>query len=134
MVEVLRIRTFKSRFWRGAYSPKTRTIYLNEKLTESEKVETLKHELAHHHFYTQTALGRFLRQFRYKRVLIPYALTLLNAWLFFPIAYLPLTIPIILEFLHECITNLKHGFSWLSFSFAFSMLWLTLWTFTIRTL
>lgn len=132
MVEQLQIKTFKSRLWKGEYEPETNTIYLNENLSETEKAKVLKHEYAHHLFYTRNPIGKTLRLFRDKRILIPYAIAVLTAWLSFPYAYLPLTIPIILKFLHEAITNLKHGFGKLSFTYAFTMLCLTLFMFTVR--
>ena len=117
MVENLKIRTFNSRFWRGRYTPGT--IWVREGLSKKEKIKTLKHELQHHKFYTNNAVGKILSRFLRRRFYCGYAVLLGLLWILFPSIYLLACVPLFLIDSHECLTSLQYPGK-LSFLLAFS--------------
>ena len=116
MVESLRIRTFKSRVWRGKYT--FGTIWIREGLSKKEKVEVLNHELQHHKFYTNNAIGKFLNHFLQRRFYYGYAVLLGLTWVLFPLIYLLACVPLFIIDFHECATSMRYP-SKLSFLLAF---------------
>lgn len=49
--QVVTVKPFKSKVWRGKYSPGV--LWVREGLSPEEHAQTLKHELRHHRFYVK---------------------------------------------------------------------------------
>jgi hypothetical protein len=114
--QLLEIRTFKSRIWKGRFTPNT--IWLREGLSEKEKHEVMRHEFAHYWFYTSNRLGRFLCPLHKMQFLCPYATLVGLMLLFFPLLYLAVCFPLFIMNCHEIATSLRYGGK-LSSTFAF---------------
>jgi hypothetical protein len=101
VVSEIRVEGFKSRVWQGCYDVVSNTILVNENLSGAERFETLKHELLHAHFYTETVLGRIVRLFALKKVLPFYVAVAFLAWLFSPLVCSLVLLPLFVACLEE---------------------------------
>ena len=107
MVETVEVKTFKSQLLDGQYLVSKNLILLNEKLSQHERTETLKHELAHWRFYNQTRIGRSLRIFHNQLVFEAWAVLWIALWFVSPLGYLVACAPFFIENIHEIAVSLK---------------------------
>ena len=91
----------------GTYDVGSNTIFLNENLSEVERAETLKHELMHAHFFTETALGRFVGLFFKKKVIPFYVALVCLALLLSPLVCCLFLLPAFIAGLQELYVCVK---------------------------
>lgn len=130
MTKELEIKeNLESRVFQGMYRPGL--IRIRPNMTVQEKSITLKHELTHHHFYTETLTGRLCACFFNPRFTVTYLVFMFLAWLFFPFFYVVLLLLPVVDRVHELLVSVKYP-SRISFSLSVLVIFALLALFRLR--
>jgi hypothetical protein len=107
MADEIRVKNFRSRLLKGSYSVASNTILLNEGLSGVERFETLRHELMHAHFFTETVLGRFVGLLFRKKVIPFYVALVCLTCSFSPLVCWLTLLPMFVVSLHEVCVSVR---------------------------
>jgi hypothetical protein len=123
------VEDLESKVFQGVYAPGL--VRIRPGLNVQEKSLVLKHELAHHRFYSETLTGRLCSCFFRPEFTVAYMVFMFLFWLLSPVCYALLIALPVIDRTHEIQVSIKYP-SYASFSLSVLMILALLGLFWLR--